>query len=187
MTPEAPPKKTSGCLVALAIVGAFFVLVALIVGIWTYKFVTSKEGQSVISAVGEGAQIMKEAMNAPGTAELRKLGCDVAMVLDMDKFQKLINRFNDAGGGATADTSVMVICQVKKAASAPTCDDAAHTYVGAVGAQPRKFAVMVQEKDRDKAVCSSTYAPSGSKIGDIASTQAGSQASPLKGIAVPGE
>src|SRR5580704_7598776 len=92
----APPRKKSGngCIIALAVVGGLVGLTVLIAAIGLWRFAGSKEGKAVFGAIGEGARILAEAQAAPGAAEVRALGCQQAMVIDMERMSKLFEYFD---------------------------------------------------------------------------------------------
>jgi hypothetical protein len=163
----APKKKSgSGCVVALAVVGGLALLAAGVVAFGAYRFATSEEGKVILSAVGEGARLLAEAQSAPGAAEVRGLGCDQAMVVDMDKIGTLVEQF-DAGKAPPGTFSKMVTCQIGYFESkTPSCDDVARTYVAAAGPPPRGFAVSVSRQGGE-ALCTTIHQPDGTKLADI--------------------
>jgi hypothetical protein len=113
-------------------------------------------------------KIMKEAQTAPGTDELRKLGCDQAMVLDMQRLAKLAEGFNDGGTPLPPDMpGKLVMCVVGDTSSAPTCTAAAKTYLAAVPTPTKRFAVTVEAQKNNKAQCSEVYDPTGKSLGQF--------------------
>lgn len=109
--PAAPKKKSgSGCVIALAIVGGLGLLAVVGIGVGVYAFSQSKEGKAIFGTIGDMTEIMSEAQNAPGTKEVRALGCDQAMALDFEKMERVISQRFDAGGSKGASAfSMMVI------------------------------------------------------------------------------
>ena len=163
--PPAKKKSGSGCLIALAIVGGLAVLVMAVVGFGVWRFASSKEGKAIIGAVGEGAKIIAEAQSAPGAAEVRKLGCDQALVLDIERMAKLFEHFDASAPHGSYST--MVICQVGVLHSdAPSCDQVASTYRAAVPAA-RPFAATVTRSGGHGEICSSLYDAKGNKVKDL--------------------
>jgi hypothetical protein len=117
--------------------------------------------QNVVGVLGEAAQLAAEAQTAPGTEELRALGCEQAMAIDATKVQKLVMSFEDAGAGpppAPPEVERVVMCQMNTFAPAPTCDDAAKAYVR--GASPRKKFMLSVTQNR-KQTCGGIYLPTG--------------------------
>lgn len=170
--PPPPAKKSSsGCWIALAVVGGILLLIGGAVALAVYKLATSKEGQAIISVVGDGAAIMRDAQNAPGTPELERLGCKQALVIDVDRIKRLVEKLDGGTPTGGDDTSRIVMCEVGTFGSPPACDDVARTYVSAAGRPPRGFAVSVQQKNKN-AVCSGTYLPDGTRQGDFDASQA---------------
>lgn len=161
-----PPKKgVSGCVIALAIVGGIVLLGAIAAGVGIYAFATSDIGKTAFKVIGEGTKIVQEGMKAPGTPEIRALGCEQAMVLDMKDFAALMSDVLDAGPDAAMPEGLMVTCQVRSAARAPSCDDVASTYVGAVGVARSPFVVNVQQQGNNNPICQSSYDATGAFLG----------------------
>lgn len=163
-----PPKKSSnrGCIIALGIVGALALLSVIAVAIIIYSIAQNEEVRKIASAVGEGMDIMKEAQNGPGTDELRTLGCDQAMVLDMQRLAKLADDFRDGGAPMPPDMpGKFVMCIVEEAAGAPSCDAAAKTFLAAAPRPSKRFAVTVEAQRSKNTQCSEVYAPDGKKLG----------------------
>ncbi len=161
--PPAPKKGSNGCLIALAIVGGLVLLVVGVVAFGVYRFAGSKEGKAVFGVLGDMTKAMGEAQSAPGAAEVRALGCDQAMVMDMEKMGSLFE-YLDAGTPNGAFSTV-VICQVGVLAKPPRCDDVAKTYVAAVKAPARGFAVNVNHSG--SGACSTLYDVHGTKVRDL--------------------
>jgi hypothetical protein len=157
--PPAAPKKgvSTGCIVAIAAVCLFFASVGGVVLFIGYKISTNKDVQHVMGAIGDAAQIMADAQAAPGTNELRALGCEQAMAIDAAKMQKLGSSFMDAGAPtAPPEVERIVMCQVGAFGTPPACDDAAKAYVR--GAAPSgKFMLSVSSNKRQK--CGGVYSP----------------------------
>ena len=167
--PGAPPKKkglSTGCWVVLIIMLVFLGSIGAVLAYIGYKVSTDPDVQHVMGAVGDAVNLAAEAQTAPGTNELRQLGCEQAMALDMAKMQKLLASMSDAGpppGSTPSDIEKMVMCQSNGYGVMPTCDAAAKAYVK--GASPRKkFMLSVQQ--HNKANCSGVYAPDGSPTTD---------------------
>jgi hypothetical protein len=169
--PVAPKKKSgNGCVLALAIVGGLGLLAFIGIGVAVYVFAHSKEGKAVLGTIGDMTEIMSEAQNAPGTKEVRALGCDQAMAVDFEKMERVISERFDAGGSKTSAFSMMVICQVGVFdKSPPTCDAVARAYLSAAPEPARGFTVTVQRGNNSKqAVCSTLYDPKGARVKDMA-------------------
>ena len=170
MPPMGPPKKkgmSTGCIVAIVVVLLFFGSIAAIVLVVGYKVSQDKDVQNVLGAIGDAATIMAEAQTAPGTNELRALGCEQAMAIDPAKMMKIADRFADAGttppSATPPDVDRIVMCQVGAFGSAPTCDDAAKAYVR--GASPRgKFVLTVQKGSSNNKQCSGVYSSAGTLV-----------------------
>ncbi len=162
----APPKKgMSGCIVALLVLAGVVVIGVVIVGYGAWRVYSSPEGQKLAKVVGESAKLAEEARTAPGTAELRKSGCQEAMVMDIARMEALGRDLADAAPAkrAPGSSDKLVVCQVGSLGKPPTCDAVARTFVGA--APPSSaFRVQVQVQGKSKATCEGTYAKDGTEL-----------------------
>jgi hypothetical protein len=172
-SPTPPAKKNRGCLIALAIVGGIVLLVVVAGGFGVYHFMRSPDGQKIVTALKETTSIATEAMKAPGTAEIRGLGCDQAMVMDMERLKQLAKNLDDKAEPPPEEEGEqqfrrMITCQVgvfsKKEIG---CDTIASTYVQATGATPDPFVVVVQSQGSKEPQCSSLYAGDGKLVGPL--------------------
>lgn len=165
--PMAPPprkKGMSGCVIALIIVGIVMLFGAVAAGVGVYLFATSSVGKTTFKVINEGSKLAEKGINAPGMAELRSLGCAQAIVLDTKDVGALMSDIIDAGFDSGMPDELMITCQVRDAAHAPSCDDVASTYVRAVKAASREFAVSVQRQGDNNPICKSTYDTSGALL-----------------------
>ncbi len=167
---QPPPAKkkglSTGCWIALAAILIFFGSVAGVMLYIGYKVSQNKDVQNVMGTLGDVAGLAVEAQNAPGTAELRALGCQQAMALDPVRMQKIAERFMDQDAGLpplpAPNVERIVMCEANAFGAAPTCDDAARAYIR--GAAPRKdFMLMVQQNKKTK--CDGLFSPSGALVG----------------------
>jgi hypothetical protein len=149
--PQAPPPKKgmSGCLLAVLIAGGVGLVLCVIVGVVVWK------ATKVITAAAE------EGLNAPGTAEMRKAGCDAAVILDLSKLSSLF----DAGATSGSTAGIVVSCAVNAGHTAPACDDLAKTYVKAVPTPGNNFVVQVTPQG-GLATCKKVYSPKGTFLRD---------------------
>jgi hypothetical protein len=164
--PYQPPakKKGNGCLVALGIFAGILVLGAIAAGIGIYVFSQSDEGKHAFGIMKEGIKAAQEGANAPGTPELRELGCQQAIVLDMNKLMKHF----DAGQAKSDEPLLMVTCQATATGTPPTCDDVARTYVKAMGGHAESpIAVVVQVPFKPGKQCRRYYSEDGTFIREI--------------------
>jgi hypothetical protein len=151
---------TRGGLLGLAIAGGAIVVVAVVLVVVLVRVFTGDAKAPTARVASEGAEVAKEGMRAAGTDELRKLGCDQALVVDM---QRLLG---DAGRFRDGEPRTMVTCDVTQAASAPTCERVAGAYFTAIGGTAEAaVAVRVLLEGTIKPTCSRLYAPSGADLG----------------------
>ena len=152
-----------GCLIALGVFGAILLLSVVVGGIVIYEILDSPQGRKIVSAVADTTKLTQEAMTAPGTAELRKLGCDQALVMDTRRMLTIIQSFApDAGSEADLSEGTMVMCQTGMLGKAPpTCEDVAKTYLAAVPSPPGDFLVQVAGQGDKKPKCQKRYSQAG--------------------------
>jgi hypothetical protein len=156
----------SGCMIAFIVVSIIGLVTAIVGGIAIYLVVTSSAGQSAIKVIGGTTKLATEGLNAPGTPELRALGCEQAIVLDMKKVGELMNDAFDAGLGVDSGVEgLLVTCTLPARATPIACDDVAKTYVRAVGGTASaEFTVNVKRQNESTELCSSTYDESGTLV-----------------------
>ena len=119
---------------------------------------------SAARPAGDGANahagVATEGMHAPGTAELRALGCSHALVVDMAKLLGAGSRVRDGEPGT------MVTCDVPPAVDPPTCEHAAGVYFGAIGGTAEQaVGIRVLREGSTAPLCSRLYAPNGADLG----------------------
>jgi hypothetical protein len=165
--PRPPAKKSgNGCLVALSVVGGIILLGGLVTAFFVYRFVSSPAGQKLVSAVASGATLVSEATTAPGTKELRAIGCNPAMVIDGAQVLAIADALGD-GGKTTVppgEDRLAVVCATPRGATKPTCADVAATYVAAVGRAAAPFAVSVGASNGGKPQCEERFSADGVQI-----------------------
>jgi hypothetical protein len=162
---KKPSGCSTGCLVALLIVGGVVVIAGLVGGFALWRAASSPEGQKVMKAIGKGAQLASKGINGPGAQEVRNVGCPEAFVLDMNEMMELVDLFSDAGTQPLA-TGVMVMCQAPYG-TLPDCGPVAKAYAAAPRRPAGEFVVMVKLKNDQKEQCARRYSDSGEDLGDF--------------------
>lgn len=148
-----------GCLIAVAAVCGLVLLVVAVVGVLAWRWSRTPEGQETISRVSQGVDVMTEAMAAPGVDALKRLGCETAMVMDMEQAAQVIAPGEILEEGTPRH---VVLCQRGLFGDLPTCDEVARAYVSALGGVAEgSFQVLVQRQNDRQAGCSRTYLPDG--------------------------
>jgi hypothetical protein len=108
-------------------------------------------------ATDHGAEVAAAGLRAKGTDELRQLGCDQAIIMDM---QRLLG---DAGL-RVGEPRYVVTCDVADGPG-PTCERAATAYFTAAGAaSDGNVTIRVLKSGSPTPVCSRLYAPSGAAL-----------------------
>ena len=157
----------------LYVVLALGAVTVVVVGLGGWLFFRSESGQKVVKAVRDGGNLMKEAMNAPGTAALRERGCTQAMVMPIGEFVKLFAQFSQAAADEIRKSGLpgngtMVMCQLEgDNTPAPECSEVARVYSAATAEAPETFGVVVQRVGRSKPLCQGTYARDGTFVEPI--------------------
>jgi len=162
---EKPAKKSNGCLIALAILGGLFLLGGVIVGVVLYGVATSEEGQKVMKLMGGGIQMAQKARNAPGAAELRGIGCDEAMVMDLREVKQLADELDARQQGKMPDDDVMVTCALAFGSTKEiSCEEVAKVYLEAIAEKPASFLVTVQDQTGRDPKCMARFGGNGEPL-----------------------
>lgn len=106
------------------------------------------------------ARLADEGAHARGTPELRHLGCQHALVVDMARL------LGDASPIRDGEPRFMVTCDVDPSGEAPSCEQVAATYYGAIGGMAEgNIGVRVARSGTSAPACSRMYAPNGADLG----------------------
>ena len=164
---QMPPAKKgpSGCLIALAILGGLVVLgiAAIAFGLW--RFSKTEDGKALVDGVQKGYAASVEAQSAPGTNELRTMGCATAAVFDNAKLAKTWS-YGDGGLKTTTqrDLRRTVVCGTSFTTDPPPCDQVAATYVRAVGPVPEGFVVVTSKAGHTTPICQASFSPDATRL-----------------------
>ena len=151
--PESQPS-----LIVLAGAGGALALTILLGAVIAVRGCTSEGSARAPGARGAGANVASDGMQAPGTNELRALGCDPAIVLDLYRL------LGDASAVRQGEPRYIVTCDVP-GTGAPTCERAAATYFAAIrGSAGGNVNIRVARVGASAPLCSHTYAPSGASL-----------------------
>lgn len=148
-------------LLALGIGSGALVLAAVVGGTMLLRRCSGDSGGgAAASAPDRGATAAAAGMSAKGTAEMRQLGCEQALVVDMASVLGGASRIEPG------EPRWMVTCDVGSgAAPAPACEKLAATYFGAVGTPDGNVCVRVSRTGAAQPSCSRLYAPNGADLG----------------------
>lgn len=172
--PQQPPPERKkgigrGCIVALVVTGVIGLVCGGIVTWLGWEVYSNPDVQRVGRAIGEGIEVSQEAMNQPGTDELRAAGCDQAMVM-LPEHMKRIVRAAEPDGGLEDEPEFppMVICQYQYGGDETlSCEQVATTYGDALASPPPELGVQVQRQGSGRPICSGLYAPDGTLVGTL--------------------
>ncbi len=163
-------------MVALYVLFGIGLFVVVAGGISVYVFLQTEEGQKVLQVAKSGAEWMTTAASAPGTEELRGVGCEAAMVSDagsaLEVFMVLIpeeqkqaeirEQLESEAGRGDLDDLTLVICTLPRFTTGkPSCEELARTYGNAVDYPPDSFYVLSIQSGQDAPSCQGIYSPSG--------------------------
>jgi hypothetical protein len=144
-------------LLALAAGGAAVALAA-IVGLVSWLGRGNAGDDSGPAPPDRAAEVAAAGLRAKGTDELRQLGCDQAIIMDM---QRLLG---EAGAIRDGEPRYVVTCDAA-GDTIPSCDRAATAYFAAAGgASDGNVVIRVLRAGSAVPVCSRLYAPSGAAI-----------------------
>jgi hypothetical protein len=170
-----PPKKSSGGRTCLIVVLVMTGLGLLVVGIG--GFLVYREFGEFFGATGDMAGIIMKALTAPGTDEVRDLGCKQALAIDMKEMAKAVQRFEDEIARRENrkpkpididQADVFVQCQVGLLGSnKPTCDQVAKAYIKATSPDGKILVSVASEGggNANAAMCTEVYDDKGTKVG----------------------
>jgi hypothetical protein len=167
------PKERSGCLVALYVVLGLGVLLIVAGAIASWLFLRSEQGQRVLGAARQGVEWAEEAARAPGTAELRESGCEMAMVTTFGQMLDLAAEFfpeetRDQIEENPHAEETLVLCLLGVFSDAAgDCSEVARVYGAAVPDAPERFVVMVQKQGHSQGQCEGFFAPDGRFLGEL--------------------
>ena len=170
--PNQPPVKSPVSPVLIILLGLTFLIAAFIVGgIIFYK--NCESCQKAVAGIADGTTAIVQGMNAPGTAEMRALGCDQAMAIEMEVFQKMFAPLTGEEQIFDNDMLSMKMLMCKKetfaAPTGPECADVIRAFASGAGEQARNDAlVVVQGRSGNSNYCQGIYALDGTLIEDLA-------------------
>ncbi len=147
-------------LLPLAVGGAAVTVMVIVGVVLAGRGCGSGDHQPAVARPDPAAQVGSAGMVARGTAELRALGCDSAVVLDMQHV------LGGAGGVRDGEPRYMVTCDVSATAAAPACERVAAAYFQALeGGGDGNVNVRVAAVGAPRPACSRLFAPSGADLG----------------------
>ncbi len=129
------------------------------------------EGISTFGKAAKGTyQLFQEMSTAPGTEELKQLGCDGPMVITPEMLKRFGQTLDEIEPEKTHDMPDLpyrvVTCSVNAKPSFD-CEEVASTYVKAVPDVPAEFGVTLQQQGKQEPVCSGLYSAKGERLGEL--------------------
>jgi len=151
----------------------------LVGGVGLYLFFRTEQGKKMVTIFREGTALLAEATLAPGTGELRGIGCETALVVPAGKIVDLFRQLDPEGktgdvgegflgvAGLPVETPVVFCVQKRGQAGTPDCASAAKVYASVLSPPPERFAVLMVPRNNDLAGCSGVYAPDGTRLTEL--------------------
>ncbi len=187
---DPAPRQRSPVATFLYFVLGLGAVVGLVGGVGLYLFLRTEQGQKILTVARQGSALLSEAALAPGTSELRSIGCETALAVPAGKIADLFRQLEPAGrtseieerflsvGGLDADTPVVFCAQRRGQAGTPDCASAAKVYASVLAPPPARFVVLMAPRRGDLAGCSGVYAPDGTRLADLPTAAPESPPSP---------
>jgi hypothetical protein len=151
-----------GCAIAAVVVGLVVAVCGGAVTLISWSIWQNPNVQRGVEIAGAAMDLTREAMTAPGTAELRRAGCAQAMVYSPELIERFIGVIRPDAGvrrGEVPDYP-LVVCQVR-GQSTLSCETVARTYAEAVTPAPTELGVTIQGQRGRNARCQGVYGPDG--------------------------
>lgn len=175
---DPAPRQRSPIATFLYFVLGLGAVVALVGGVGLYLFLRTEQGQKILTVARQGSALLSEAALAPGTSELRSIGCETALAVPAGRIADLVRQLEPEGstgeiegflsvGGLDADTPVVFCAQKRGQAGSPDCASAAKVYASVLAPPPARFVVLMAPRRGDLAGCSGLYAPDGTRLADL--------------------
>lgn len=165
-TPVQKKGCSTGCWIAIAVVGGLGLIVCGIAGFIFWRVSQDPDVKKAFNVVAGGVELIKDAQSAKGTDDLKDLGCRDPMVFDVDKLLDFAEETSEGKNfkRPKADVKKLVVCNASKSL---TCEEVAEEYVDA--AKPKnEFAVVVNSTSATEN-CSERFDEDGESLGSFAS------------------
>jgi hypothetical protein len=148
-----------GGLLAYGLGGAAIVLVVVVGAVVAVRS-CGDEPPPPVRATYSNTQFAAEGARAKGTAELRSLGCEQALVVDMARL------LGDAALVRDGEPRFMVTCDVGPTAAMPSCEQVQAAYYRAIGGVAEaNVGIRVSRSGTAAPSCSRLFAPNGADLG----------------------
>lgn len=170
-TSSPASRERSGFDLFLYFLMGFGVLLVVAAMVGLYLLFKTETGSKLVRGVKEISTVAREGFSAPGSEELRALGCENVFVASSER---IVGAFGEFGPDAVPQEpeperkDVLIVVCGSSGGAAPGCSEVAAAYGAAVDA-PAEFAVSVTDNRlyRKKKICEGLYSPSGERLGDI--------------------
>ncbi|CAG0961026.1 hypothetical protein MYXO_00760 [Myxococcaceae bacterium] len=177
MEPASGERSRSPIVTLVYFVLGLGAVLLLLGGVGMFLFLRTEQGQKILTLAREGRALLAEASSAPGTTELRDVGCEAALVLPAGKIADLLRQLEPAArsdeigagflsaGSLPAETPV-VFCSQRQP-GVPDCSAAARIYSAALAQPPERFVVLMAPRQGALAGCSGVFGADGTRVEDL--------------------
>lgn len=129
------------------------------------------EGLSTVGKAAKGTyQFIQEMSTAPGTEELKQLGCHSPAVITPEMLQRLGKTLDEIEPEKEHNLPELpyrfVTCSMNTKPSFG-CEEVASTYIKAVSDVPAEFGVTLQQQGKKEPICSGLYSAKGERLGEL--------------------
>ncbi len=160
--------KRSGVPLVFKVMGALMALMLALVAVAVVAYRNCEDCPKYASMIFEGFGDIQAGMVAPGTDNVRALGCDQAFAIGMDKFSALIEAVEEDGEAITKNetflNATMVMCKQVSVFTpdGPDCHEVVDAYIsGAHPGEDEVLGVIVQGNGSQARHCAAFYSGSG--------------------------
>lgn len=164
---EGRASWSKGCLIAIAVALGLVLVCGGIVTWAGYSVWKNPQVQRAVAIGGAAMELTQESMHAPGTTEMRAVGCTQAMGFTPELMQRFIGAIAP-DAGVEAPAIPLAICAMQRGATlVPSCEDAVRAYAGAQSPAQTEIAARVTVQGEQVARCEGVYTPDGTFLREM--------------------
>lgn len=157
------PRK--GCLIAAIVAGVLLLGCGGVFALIGWAVWNNPDVQRGVAIAGAAMDMTREALLAPGTAEMRRAGCTQAMALTPELMRRFLASVADAGVDGRVPELPMIFCAMRHdATSVPSCEEVVRAYASGVSPPPAEVAVSVGVQREREPRCEGIYAGDGTYV-----------------------
>lgn len=154
-----------GCLIAAIVAGVLLLGCGGVFALLGWAVWTNPDVQRGVAIAGAAMDMTREALTAPGTAEMRRAGCTQAMALTPELMRRFLESVVDAGVDEQVPEVPMIFCAMQQGAtSVPSCEEVVRAYASGVSPAPAEVAVRVGVQREREPRCDGIYSVDGAYV-----------------------